>query len=582
MDTFQGALGGPFLLALLAMPFYLALGVTALASKLAVYCTAVGLVVVIYTLLDRFESRAAALVAAATFSFLPPSLFFGSAAMGNLHWTQLIFDYGLVLFGLELVRRPRPRPRAAWATFGVGCGLAIFHSVGSVPYVVIAASGALWFARPGLLALSAFLTSSLLGAAPFLYKLLAHRAFGLGDGSGEQTVRRLIPKTLDLSGFGALVYPEGAAGLLFHRTMEGWPLQPGWVLELLWAGTLCLGLTVLVPLVRWSSTASYESGRDTGQAARVASVPFLFAFVYLAAYAVLPGASLNLPLPEFMNVREEGFRNLPAWWAALMVGSAIGLSRLAVRLGSPLGRCVLGMALLPAMCGVLGELSLIQVEGPEDDRSPTSNRAVCFDAFGVFAASSLGAVPWRATEACALLDDQEAVKECSHGAAWGVGMEEARFFVVGSAASEPGSGTPTWKIGEQSVAACARLPDFLRSDCFFGVGWAVGVYDWGKSDWPETACDSLAEESNRDSCWTGVGFRVGDHLHPDPSAMSQVIDRAPPNRRAQVAEGAGVGLGRSWASEAWAASFCERMDSPQSVACVRGVRRSFAMRGGGG
>jgi len=578
MDTFQGALGGPFVLALLAMPLYVLLGVTPFATKLAVYCTAVGVVVLIYTLLDRFESRTAALIAAATFSFLPPSLFFGSAALGNLHWTQLIFDYGLVLFGLELARRPRP-PRA-WAVFGAVCGLAIFHSVGSIPYVVIAAVGALWFARPGVLALSSFVSSSLLGASPFLYKLSVHQAFGIGAGSGEQTVRRLLPRTFDLSGLGALIYPEGPTGLLFHRTMDGWPLQPGWALALLWVGVLCLGSAVLVPLVRASSLGTTESHHDPGQSSRVALIPLLFAGVFAAAYAVLPGAVLELPLSDFMNVRQEGFRNLPVWWAALMVGSSIGLSRLSVRVGASLGRCVLGVALLPALCGVLGELSLIQTEGPEEDHALASNRAVCFDAFGVFAASSLRGVPWRALEACALLDDAEAVAECRHGVAWGVGMEETKLPIRGSVVPDPVTGQLSFDARERTIATCNRLPESLRSDCLFGVGWALGRYAWGKPGWPAVVCDSLTEESNRASCWTGMGFAVGDHLHPDPAAMSRVIDMAPPSRRGQVAEGAGVGLGRGWSRESTAARFCERMESPQSAACIRGVRRSFAMRAG--
>ena len=160
-------------------------------------------------------------------------------------------------------------------------------------------------------------------------------------------------------------------------------------------------------------------------------------------------------------------------------------------------------------------------------------------------------------------------------------MEETRLPTRGSVVPDPVSGLLRFDVDASTVASCARLPESLRSDCFFGVGWTVGFFDWGKPSWPTLACDSLTGESSRDSCWTGVGFLVGDHLHPDPSAMSRVIDMAPLAQRAQVAEGAGVGLGRGWGREASAVSFCERMQSPQSAACIRGVRRSFAMRAGG-
>jgi hypothetical protein len=578
MDTFQGALGGPFVLSLLAMPFYLLLGITPLASQLAVYCTASGLVAVVYVLLDRFESRAAALVAAASFAFLPPALFFSSAALGNLHWTQLIFDYGLVLLGLELVRRGGSR--RSWAFFGLLCGLALFHSMGSLPYLLIAACGTLVFARPGFVRTLVFACGAVLGAAPFFHKLLVHKAFGIGSGSGEQTVRRLIPQTFDISGFGGLIYPEGPTGLLFHKTMEDWPLEPGWTFAVLWTLVLWLGFGALVVQLV-SKVRPPEAAAPRGpESAILAVVPVLFVLVFALAYAVLPGAALDIPLPEFMNVRQQGFRNLPALWAALMVGSAVGFTRLAACLGGGLRRQTVILALVPALCGLLGAVSLVQREGPEEQRSLHSFRSVCFDAFGVFAASSLGAVPWRATDVCSLLDDEGAQAECQVGAAWGVGMEEARLPTLGSVQRDLPAGAPSFRIAERTVSACGRLPDRLRGDCFFGVGWTVGLYDWGRPEWPATACDSLVQTGDRAECWTGVGFLVGDHLHPHPESMARVIARAPAAHRAQVAEGAGVGLGRGWGDATWAASFCQRMKSPETPACLRGVRRSFAQRSG--
>jgi hypothetical protein len=574
LDTFQGALGGPFILAFLAMPFYLLLGVTPLASKLAAYVTATGLVLVVYVLLDRHESRRAALVAAASFSFTPPALFFASAVLGNLHWTQLIFDYGLALFGLELVLRGGKT--RTWSVFGLVCGLAVFHSVGSLPFLAITAGGALLLARPGVRRALSFGIAFLIGAAPFAYKLLVHDAFGIGVGSGEQTVGRLAPAGFDFAGLTALVYPEAPLGLLFHRTMETWPMQPGWTLALLWTGVVWLGLVAL--LITFGGA---DSGEQAGRRPTlVAAIPLLFVAVFGGAYVVIPGAALNLSLPEFTNVREEGFRNLPMLWAALIVASAIGLTRLAARLGRLRGRCLTALAFLPAVCGLLGGLSVIEADGPEQQRSLQSFRAVCFDAFGVFAASSLGGTPWRVTEVCDLLEGEAAQRECLSGAAWGVGMGETG---LPSATYDPPTlppGAPTFVISDRPVAACDRLSEELSDGCYFGVGWTVGAYRWGHEDWPATACDSLKARGPRDACWTGVGFRVGDHLHPQPEAMAAVIARVPKVRRDQVAEGAGVGLGRGLGNEVWAASFCQRMGGAHVGACVRGVRRSFAMRGG--
>jgi len=561
-------------LALAAMPFYLLLGVTPLASKLAVYCTASGLVVLTYVLLDRNESRAAALVTASGFAFTPPALFFASAALGNLHWTQLLFDYGLVLFGLELLRREGSY--RAWVLFGLLGGLAVFHSPGSIPFVGISVLGTVLLTRPGWRRIACLGGALLIGAAPFFYKVFVHRAFGLASGSGEQTVGRLRPRGLDLSSLSALVYPEGAEGLLFQQTMQEWPLQPGWLLAIAWTLVTWLGLGVLLVGLRQEGWL-----RQSQRRLLVGVVPLLFVGVYLAATAWIPGARLHQVEPEFMNVRENGFRNLPVLWAGLLVGAGIGWTRLATRLGGVRARFVLALAAVPAVCGVLGGFSVVETKGPVEDRSIGSYRAVCFDAFGVFAAASLKAAPWRGTEVCELLETAAARRECAIGSAWGVGMTHTGLPIRPTERQEQDIGSPTFQIPDRTKEACERLAGDLVGECYFGVGWTIGGQFWGRSEWPSTACDSLPEGTPRDACWTGLGFKVGDHLHSYPRAMSRVLSQVPQDRRGAAAEGAGVGLGRGFGDESWATSFCERMRSPESGACALGVQRSFAIRRAG-
>ena len=573
LDTFQGALGGPFLLALSAMPFYLILGVSPLASKMAVYCTAVGLVLIVYFLLDRNESRLAALLAAASFSFLPPSLFFASAAFGNLHWTQLLFDYGMVLFGLEILRRDGGV--RAWAGFGFVAGLSLFHSPGSLPFVGIAVLGTWVVARPSWKYLAAALLASLVGASLFIYKLFFYDAFGVGVGSGEQTISRLRPRSFDLTEALTLVYPEAAEGLLFHQTMEQWPLSPGWAIATLWTAVGWVGLSFLVV-----SLARSESRRKLDLSALLLSaIPLLFIAVYVVAICSIPGARLLGVTPDFENMRGAGFRNLPMLWAALLLASSIGWSRAAKSAWqSPLGRGAVLVACVPACCGVLGQISIVENQAPPESASLNSFRVECFDALGVFAASSLKSAPWRSIEACELLETTAARSECAVGAAWGVGMERTGIPAEPSEVKPKQFDGPSFEIQSRARDACALVPEQLVNECYFGVGWTVGRHFWGNSRWPSTACDSLPEGDYRDACWRGMGFAVGDHLHPSPRGMSRVLDMVPPDRRDDVAVGAGIGLGRGFGDRGLARSFCEQMKSDSSAWCVRGVERTFVIR----
>ena len=570
-DTFQGALGGMFTTAVAGLPLFAVLGVTPFSTQLLAYCGALALLGIVYALLDRHESRSAALVAVAGLAFAPPILFHPSAVLGNWHWTQLIFDYGLVLFALELLRRARPT--WAWGLFGGLAGLAVFHCMGSLPFVGIAVLLSVLGRWPGLRRALAGLAGLGIGLAPFLYKLLAHRPFGYDPGRGDQTLARLTRFQLDFGRLSDLVYPELPWGLHYHDAMADWPGPPGWTLALLWVSVAWAGVALLVCSL-FLATRTGDGG--TG-GRRIAAVPVLFIVVFVAAYVSLTGQLEMLP-DEFTNIREKGHRNLPVLLAAMVVGAAVGWTRLAHRLGGRVRVFVLGVGLVPCFVGALGEAALFETEGPRNHRSMGSYRAGCVDALGVFAAASLKGHPWDAAPACDGLEGAGRQQQCRLGAAWGTGFGSA---VLGSGTVEdPATGQPqtVFIVDPQSLDACDRLPTELVPECLFGIGWSIGSNNWGEDSWPIPACDSLALDAEWAQCWRGVGFPLGDHLHARPRQMGQALARAPVASRAFVAEGMGVAIGRSYGEREWALSFCDRMGGDGVPACRSGVERAFEQR----
>lgn len=570
-DTFQGALGGMFFTAVVGLPLFAIFGVGAGTTQLLAYLGAAALLCIVYVLLDRHESRRAALLAAAGLAFAPPVLFHPSTVLGNWHWTQLIFDYGLALFALELLRRRRAT--WIWGLFGLAGGLAIFHCMGSLPFVGLSVLVALLLGRPGLRRGTAAAAGGLLGLAPFLYKLLLHRPFGHSGGRSEQTLGRLIPREIHLDRLPDLIYPELPWALHFHDTMEAWPGPPGWTLAVIWVAVAWGGFLALL----WSLRAPVGAEQPGRRPRLVALLPVAFAGVFVAAYVLLQGELEILP-EEFTNIREKGHRNLPMLLAALVVGSAMGWSRLVGLVAPGLGRALLGLALLPAFAGLLSQIALVETGGPAEQRSFHSYRTACVDVLGVFAAASLKGQSWDAVEACSGLEGEQRQGQCRVGAAWGTGVGSARLDARSGPPTTEGPGSLPFTIAAESLAACERLDPELQSECRFGLGWWVGSLNWGAASWPMAACDSLADPGQSSECWTGVGFVLGDHLHPRPQKMGLVLARAPTERQALVAEGLGVALGRSYADETWAGSFCDRMGGPHVAGCRAGVRRAFSQR----
>ncbi|MEE2827890.1 MAG: hypothetical protein VX498_01765 [Myxococcota bacterium] len=570
LDSFQGVLGGMFVTALVGLPGFFLFGISPFSTQALAYLGAAGLLLVVYRLVDRHESRSAALVAVAGLAFAPPILFHPSAVLGNWHWTQLLFDYGLLLFALELVSRRRPP--ITWALFGLAVGLAVFHCMGSLPFVGLSVLAALVLGRPGRGSVG-FAAGLLVGLGPFIYKLLLHKPFGHpGDGS-DQTLRRLTSPNVELGRLPDLIYPELPLGLHFHDGMEVWSASVGWGIALIWVGVAWLGLLLLV----WSGLDRRRRLASSVESRLLTWAPVAFVLVFAAAYVCLPARMTILP-DEFTNIRQLGHRNLPVLLAALVVGAAVGWCRLASSVGGRLRPALWTVALLPALGGLLGQLALVETQGPEEFRSFRSYRAACVDVLGVFAAASLRGHPWDAIAACDGLEGDLRQGQCRQGAAWGTGFGGGSLTssVVREAAE--GREASELVLTEEALSTCDRVPEDLLGECRFGVGWWVGQLNWGRDDWPIEACDSFAGSLEQEDCWRGVGFHVGDHLHPRPHTMGRLLQRVSPERSELVAEGAGIAIGRSYSEEAWASSFCDRMGGGFEAACRRGVQRSFTAR----
>ena len=283
-DSFHGALAGMLLAALAGLPLFAAFGATGAVVKAVAWATAVALLLVVYALVDRHGSRPAALLATAGLAFCPPALFHPSTVLGNWHWSQLLFDYGLLLFALELARKQRRR--LAWTLFGLASGLALFNCIASLPFV--AASWALLALMVGGRAtvgrFAVGLAAAFVGVTPFLYKLLLHRPFGLPDVVADQTLKRLTRVGFEPGMLTDLVYPELPWALHVHDVVDWLPGQAGLRMATLWTVVVWLGLAAaaVLGLRAWLGRPGADRRRPP-----LALVPVLFVVLFALAYAAL-------------------------------------------------------------------------------------------------------------------------------------------------------------------------------------------------------------------------------------------------------------------------------------------------------
>ena len=559
LDTFDGALGGMFVAGMLATPLFL-VGAGGLGIKLVAWAFAVAVLLVVYRLIDAYavgESRRfAALAAAAGLAFGPPALLHPQVVFGNWHWTELVFDYGLVLVAFELLRRERAGGAGpvGWLAFGGLSGLAIFNSIGSLPFVAVAWGG-LALALPraiGTRAVGRFAAATAaacIGALPFLVKL-AHTPFGRAVPT-DQTVGRLSRIAVEPGRIFQLMGEELAWALHLHDVLPHLGNR-ALVLAGVWVGVCWFGLAL-------AAVVAVRRRRP------VVAVPVVFAALFCGALLLIDTPLDVVPVP-FSNIRGVSARVVPPLLAALVVGAALGWTALGDTLGvGSTGRLVTRLlALVPCAIGLAG-ISAIPSRAAGDAGEPAAYRASCMDVTAFFASKHFRDAPQELRARCSALEP-EVGRACAAGAAWGAGYYALAFSGTGPEGWDPRMPA----LDPAAAEPCAELPSPTRERCLLGLGWAVGQRDWGRERWPLTSCSSL-EPADRGPCWRGVGFHLGDHVAYTPERIGQLVARVPARWRADVARGAGYSMGRTWADPAVPRSLCAEAGPLVERGCVLGI-----------
>ncbi len=591
LDSFDGALGGNFVAALVALPLFAGVGVTAWAAKGVAWAFSAAVLLVVYGLLDRHESRGAALLGTAALAFAPPAVSFMALILGNWHWTELMFDYGVALAALELLRahrpgleRETPGPGSMpWAGLGLLTGFGVVNCFGSLPFMAVGWAAllvGLGMARvlplrlvPRRLGIAA--GAALLGAAPLLVKALWHTPFGVDGPRADGGLPGMLRFGFDPSKLADLVGPPLAWSLhvqdLLPSLPQGvaWGLAGAWV-ALAWCGVVaCLALT----------------GRRIAAGAPVAGglIPVLFVGTFALAYVAV-GMRIEVLPPEFSNLRETTHRPLLPLVAALALAGAVGWSRImALARGGPVWLRVGlgGVALAPVALGIVTSVAGALDPSGAGVGTVSVYRSSCLDVGGFVASPWYADDPAALHERCGEWVDPSRVRQCRAGAAWGAGYYRGRLARGAEGArSEPRPGGPEGPpmLAAGSTDGCDALPAGMRGDCLRGIGWLVGERDWGTGRWPLPSCDALPSPDDRAGCWRGVGFLVGDHLHPTPWRMDAVLRRVPRDRRADVAQGAGYSMARTYASTGLPGTLCGRLGGDLVGPCRAGVAEAAADR----
>ncbi len=570
LDTFDGALGGMFVAGMTALPFY-SLGATGLALKVAAWMSAVLALLVAYTLLDRHAAgapksrRFAALAGVAALGFSPPAVLHTQLTLGNWHWTQLLFDYGVALWALELLRAERAgeRPGALpWLGFGVFTGLGVFNNLGSIPFLATSWAGlALFLPRAiGVRTIGRLLgagSAAAVGAIPFLIKL-SHEPFGRA-GPSDQTLGRLSRLTPDPGRLLELTGEELAWALHVHDVLPG-------------LGTKALAIAGLWVAVCWLGAALAGLAAIRWRAPGVA-VPVLFAAAFCTAVSLI-ATDLSIGPLVFSNVRGLSARVVTPLLTALVLASAMGWTSVSDLLesGSVPHIALRIVALVPAAIGLVCFSALPSEMGVGGVQS---YRASCMDVTGFYASKHFRDDPSLLLDRCQALSDPGVARACTVGAAWGGGFYAMEFAQVHERPRRWDSTQVA--LSPSAAAACSIFDESVRDRCLLGLGWHVGQLDWGKDKWPLLACSSLPVE-DRGPCWRGVGFHLGDHLAPTPSRIGQLVARVPARWRRDAARGAGYSIGRTWADPDVPRAICARTGPLAEQGCADGILDALADR----
>jgi hypothetical protein len=607
-NVVDGAIGGQVVAGVAALPAYALLGTgNGLVGKLAAWLVSAGLLLLVYGVACRAAGRPAGTLAVAGVAFAPPVVFHTSLIYGNWHWTGLLFDFGAVLLALRIgwPRPPGPdgdpvnpasgwRGHAALAALGLICGLALFNSPRSLPFVGVAALIAAIGLGPRrlLVRLPAGLGGAALGLAPLLLRL-GEQASGGAGGKGDVVYGRLLQFRPQPDKLGDLFWPELPTTLHLQELLGFGGLVDGlavaWV-ACLWFGCGIAAVGVAVAAVRRTP------GRGGGTLALAA--PVAFCALFAAAYVVLETRIELLP-DALTDIRHHSHRLLSSLLVGMAVGAAGGwillwraLDRIdAGGLRGGLRTLVVVLALLPAGVGLASQIAMVaQAPGPGLE-GLTAFRGACFDVPGFFASDEMDELGLQVR--CKELSTEQRRRDCRAGAAWGSGFGAVRLQATRRAypsdrfrpdghlcervPPDQRERCLGWGHGElpglgpDVETVCAQLGEHERPLCFLGAGWFASQVAWGGPDWPLEACDELRSPADRDACWGGPGFQAADHLASTPDRLRALLLTTPRARQPAVAAGAGYLLGRTWASESVAASTCAQLGDPLVQGCLRGV-----------
>jgi hypothetical protein len=609
LDSFDGVLGGMFVASLLGLPLFAAFGVTGLTVKATSALLIAALTTVTWLTWSRFASPLQAVLTTLAVMFVPPVVFISSFMMGQWHFTELIFESLAVWLVLRLVfvdRAGKPLSVGAVVGFGALLGLALFNCFASLVFFPVLL-GLLWslgkshLRRFHMLGLGFGLIAA---SSPGWWKLLGHNPYGI-DGA----VRATVPPQATHSRFELSqlidMFPGGgfAAALHFDTAFGGAPFSVlTWGLALSVTVGLFLGwigmLVRAVPSLR-ALLAGLLPGRPPASVKSVspAVIPPLMAGIYGCAYLL---SELRLrPLDWWLsNPRDHGHTALLPWIVWMAVSGALLLGSLFRE--SRQGSCVPGewsrpsrlpRAGLLALAGVLVlavqipslmAMSAMHRHVPSELQAKGLFRGHCWDAFGFYMAPHLHLESGRISDACARFGEVGKV-ECYRGGAWAIGFLETSRQVGSTLRGGPSPLDSSANNG--SAGACFDLPDLWRSECLRGVGWALasgGAGDVSAARSMAEDCDLLIEESDRHSCWLGVGFPIGDHLNSTPPRLRRRLQDLPEQRRQWVVEGAGAQVGRTYGTRASMKQICASWGEDYAESCMRGAEHSLSFRSAGG
>lgn len=588
LDSFDGILGGMFLASLVGLPLFKALGVTGLAVK-GLSIMLAGLVVAITgAIWGRALGERAGTLAAAAVAFLPPVAFIASLMLGNWHFTEVGFEMALcgVLLGVVWGRGRSKSLTPGWA-FGAGvlAGLAVFNCFATAVFLpMLYAVG--WSTsrhRASLPSAMAHLGGLVVGALPLWSKMLLHQPYGVALGGSVKLPDEATNIGFSFAKLGGLFDGAFQQGLHFDTALSapaGSAASGG--LAGIASAALLLGWFLLA-IRALPSIVALVSGALPGRRASPMNVspvvlPVLLAAIFLGA---LLASDMNLRrLPWYLsNPRDHDHLVLIPWLSQLALCGALLADSLwrewstgvvrggEVALGWPAMGSVLASIPIASLVltGVLG-ISAFAIPDAGMSRTSLAFRGSCWDVKGFMMAPHVDLDFTAGQRLCAEYGEQEA-EECGRGVAWAVGFFGAERFM------DEERGEPH--------TACADLGDPWRSECLRGVGWGLSSAAGGDvSEGAELArmCNGVWPDEDAQWCWRGVGFPLGDHLGSSPEQLRRALEDLPPERRQDVAEGAGALVGRTYNSQQTMRSLCAAWGEDIEESCWRGVQSSLRWR----